>query len=172
MIKKRGFSEIESIIRNKEGELLTVDSDGVHILKTYFDGRECNVHDMEECRLAMSTLARLHKASHMEEGLPHPGGSFTVGQEFEKHNRELRRVRKFLREKGQKTDFEIYLMQCYDYFFSLRFRRRRITIDMQAKRMETFQGSSATVIFSIITLFLREISSVSLILKNVFRTAR
>lgn len=120
MIKKRGFSEIESIIRNKEGELLTVDSDGVcYILKTYFDGRECNVHDMEECRLAMSTLARLHKASHMEEGLPRPGGSFTVGQEFEKHNRELRRVRKFLREKGQKTDFEIYLMQCYDYFFQL-----------------------------------------------------
>lgn len=137
MIQSRGFLAVESIIRNKEGELLTVDSDGIcYILKTYFEGRECNVHDMEECCHAMRTLARLHKASAAEESLPRPGGSFTVGQEFEKHNRELRRVRKFLREKGQKTDFEIYLMQCYDYFFRLALRTAE-EYNIHAKEIES-----------------------------------
>lgn len=119
-IRQQGFSNIESIIRNKEGELLTVDQDGIcYVLKTYFEGRECDVRDMDECTYAMKNLARLHKASIMQEKLSYPGCVYTVGQEFEKHNKELRRVRKFLKEKSQKTDFEIYLMQCYDYFFNL-----------------------------------------------------
>lgn len=37
--------------------------------------------------------------------------------EFEKHNRELGRVRKFLKERGQKSDFELALFGCYDYFY-------------------------------------------------------
>lgn len=120
MIQGRGFLNIEEIIKNKEGELLTVDTDGsCYILKTYFEGRECNVRDMDECALAMKALARLHKASEADETLPAVSGGYAVNQEFEKHNRELRRVKKFLKEKGQKTDFEIYLMQCYDYFFQL-----------------------------------------------------
>ena len=119
-VRDKGFCNVESIVRNREGELLTVDQDGTaYILKTYFNGRECNVRDMEECGVAMETLAKFHKAAEGEETLSFPGGSYTVSQEFEKHNKELRRVRKFLKEKGQKNDFEIYLMQCYDYFFQL-----------------------------------------------------
>lgn len=123
MLQKRGLLNIESIIRNKEGELLTVDTDGTcYILKSYFEGRECNVRDPEECRSAMRTLAKLHRICATDELPQYPGGFYTVNQEFEKHNRELRRVKKFLREKSQKTDFEIYLMQCYDYFFRLALR--------------------------------------------------
>ena len=39
--------------------------------------------------------------------------------EFEKHNKELKRVRKYLWDKSPKTDFEIYLMKNYDYFLNL-----------------------------------------------------
>lgn len=120
LIKENGFSDVETIIKNKEGELLTTDADGIsYILKTYREGRECNVRDENECILAMETLARLHKASVINRELPILGRTFTVGQEFEKHNKELRRVKKYLKEKGQKNDFEIYLMQCYDYFFDM-----------------------------------------------------
>ncbi len=46
MIREKGFCQAESIIRNKEQELLTVDVDGTaYILKTYEDGRECNVKE-------------------------------------------------------------------------------------------------------------------------------
>lgn len=123
MIQNRGFCNIETIIKNKEGELLTTDADGsFYVLKTYFEGRECNVRDKSECGLAMETLARLHKAGTVEDSMPPSGKMYTVHEEFEKHNKELRRVRKFLKEKSQKTDFEIYLMQCYEYFFQLAVR--------------------------------------------------
>lgn len=117
-IRENSSLKTESIIRNKEGELLTTDQDGTqYVLKTYFEGRECNVRDLNECAMAMEMLAGIHKAAVLEN---RPAGaviSYTIAQEFEKHNKELRRVRKFLKEKGQKNDFEVYLMQCYDYFF-------------------------------------------------------
>lgn len=120
MIRESGFLNIEMIIKNKDGELLTADQDGnCYVLKTYFEGRECNVRDLNECMYVMEMLAKLHKAATGGQAVQENGGSYTVSQEFEKHNKELRRVRKFLKEKGQKTDFEIYLMQCYDYFFNL-----------------------------------------------------
>ncbi len=122
-IRENSSLKTESIIRNKEGELLTTDQDGTqYVLKTYFEGRECNVRDLNECAMAMEMLAGIHKASVLEK---QPAGaviSYTIGQEFEKHNKELRRVRKFLKEKGQKNDFEVYLMQCYDYFFQCALR--------------------------------------------------
>ena len=119
-VKENGFCNVESIVRNKEGELLTVDQDGTaYILKTYFEGRECNHRDVEECRQAVSTLAKLHNASNLsafEELQEQP--VFRIEKEYEKHNRELKKVRKFLWEKSQKTDFEIYLMKHYDYFMN------------------------------------------------------
>lgn len=119
-MQEKGFLNVETIIRNKEGEILTTDQDGTcYMLKTYFEGRECDVRDRKECERAMEMLAKLHKASLSEEELPFSGSAYTVSQEFEKRNKELRRVKKFLKEKSQKTDFEIYLMQCYDYFFQL-----------------------------------------------------
>lgn len=121
MIKERGFKGAESILKNKEQELLTQDQDGTYyILKTYFEGRECNVKDMEECRQAVRTLAQFHNVSYLEDLLP-PGVSVPrfAHMEFEKHNKELRKVRKYLKERGQKTDFEICLIKNYDYFFNL-----------------------------------------------------
>ena len=120
MIQNNGFTNIETIVKNKEDELLTTDIDGTsYILKTYFEGRECNVKDKAECILAMETLAKFHKAGTMENTVLPPGKVYTIQEEFEKHNKELRRVRKFLKEKSQKTDFEIYLMQCYGYYLKL-----------------------------------------------------
>lgn len=120
LVKDRGFKNVESILKNKEQELLTQDQDGsYYILKTYFEGRECNVRDMEECQAAVKTLAGLHNVSYVEEPLPETCMPHFAHVEFEKHNKELRRVRKYLKDRGQKTDFEIFLMKNYDYFFNL-----------------------------------------------------
>lgn len=128
LIRSRGFYQIEGIIKNKEGELLTQDQDGTsYVLKTYFEGRECNVRDRNECAGMMQLLAKLHRAALANPSLPYTENIHTVSGEFEKHNKELRRVRKFLKEKSQKTDFEIYLMQCYDYFFNCTSNNGRIS---------------------------------------------
>lgn len=120
MIQEKGFHQVETIIRNKEQELLTQDLDGtLYILKTYMDGRECNVRDMEECCQASGTLAALHKVSRSEEPISGLAPAHSVYQEFQKHNKELRRVKKYLKDRGQKTDFEIALFGSYDYFLNI-----------------------------------------------------
>ena len=119
-LKESGTVRAESILRTKEDEMIVYDQDRVpYMVKTYCEGRECNHRDVEECKQAVSTLARLHEASDLsayEELQEQP--VFRVEKEYDKHNRELKKVRKFLWEKSQKTDFEIYLMKHYDYFMN------------------------------------------------------
>jgi len=106
----------EEMIPTKEGELYVTDGDGIHyILKTNFNGRECNIKDMGEIKSAISTLATLHESMVVdkeENELPY----CDLSKEYEKHNKELRRVRNFLKKKSQKTEFERYLTSHYDYF--------------------------------------------------------
>lgn len=122
-IKEQGFDPVENVLRTKEEELIVYDQDRTpYILKTYFEGRECNVRDTGECIQAVKTLARLHKASRID-AQSFPGmenkQEFCIDKDYEKHNRELKKVRKFLKEKSQKTNFEIFLLKHYDYFFDL-----------------------------------------------------
>ena len=120
-IKESGAVRVESILRTKEGEMIVYDQDRVaYIVKTYCEGRECNHRDSQECSQAVRTLANLHKVSNLSgREMLQEQPVFHIEKEYEKHNRELKKVRRFLREKSQKTDFEIYLMKHYDYFLDI-----------------------------------------------------
>ena len=102
---------------NKEGNLTVTDFDGtVYFLKTYFEGRECNINDEKERVEALRFLAGIHKDMHVPESTEvYPKSN--IISEFEKHNREMKKVKRFLRDKSQKNGFEIYLMQHYDEFY-------------------------------------------------------
>ncbi len=109
---------VESVLKNKEGTLLTEDIDGTrYMVKTCFEGRECNVKDLRECERAVSVLADLHNSISIQNTealnkLP----VFSLAREYERHNKELKRVRRFLKEKSQKTEFEIFLNRHFDFF--------------------------------------------------------
>ena len=120
-IRESGVVYVETLLRTKEDELIVRDQDRTaYILKTYCEGRECDHRNAQECRQAVETLALLHGVCDLSgsEALKEQP-VYQVGKEYEKHNRELKKVRKFLREKSQKTDFEIYLMKHYDYFLDI-----------------------------------------------------
>lgn len=118
-IKESGFPRVESLLKTKEGEYVVYDQDRIpYIVKSYFEGRECNNRELEECKQAVRVLAQLHNCSvmcDMDDFEAQP--VFQIDREYEKHNKELKKVRRFLREKSQKTAFEIYLVEHYDYFF-------------------------------------------------------
>ena len=117
-LKERGFVHTEQIIPNSEGELFVRDVDGTcYVLKSFFEGRECAVTEEADCIRGAKFLARLHKELCIRdfEGLMQMP-IFSLQKEYEKHNRELRRVRKFLKEKSQKSGFELYLQREYDFF--------------------------------------------------------
>lgn len=146
-IKEAGFSLAETIFRTKEGELAVYDQDRVpYIVKSYFEGKECNNREPEECGQAVRVLAKLHNCSDLsswDELNSQP--VFNILKEYEKHNRELKKVRRFLREKSQKTAFEIYLMERYDYFLDMALR---ITSEMRAGMNN--ENINATEKFSIV----------------------
>lgn len=142
-IKQRGFLQAEELFRNKDGELLTRDAEGTgYIVKTYTEGRECSAGGGRESLVdgcaAMRTLARLHKISRDFETSSDRSGrrEGLILQEFEKHNRELKKVRRFLKEKGQKNDFEHFLQQHFDLFLE-----QALAVSEKLREQEAEDGS-------------------------------
>lgn len=120
-LRETGFPLTDVFERNKEGEIITYDNDKkAYIVKEYFAGKECNIWDTTECAKVLNHLGNMQKSMEMntdKECILLP--VFSLEKECEKHNKELKRIRNYIRGKGQKTDFEIYLMKHYDYFYQL-----------------------------------------------------
>lgn len=117
-IREQGGVSAEMLVPTGEGALCVRENDGTaYILKTCCEGRECNIYDRGECQEAVRTLARLHQCMVLEPWEDCPVSvRFSPLQEYEKHNRELVKVQRFLRKKSQKTQFEYSLLGCMDYF--------------------------------------------------------
>ena len=104
-IRDSGFSGVEQLQRNREGELISYDQDRTaYIVKTWFEGRECNLRDVKECQSAVKMLGRLHRAMELPQLAAECGSRpFRLEKEYARHNRELKKVRRYLRQKGQKS---------------------------------------------------------------------
>ena len=102
---QRGFKNVDLVICNKAGDYISEDSMGVsYIIKNWFVGEECNLKDLADVYHASSNLAELHNAM---EGIQVPEeeqsyiSQYALPEVFEKHNRELKRVRSYIRDKKQ-----------------------------------------------------------------------
>ncbi len=116
-VAEDGLVKAERIVPSREGRLFIKDGDGTgYVLKTWKEGRECSIHDSDECRAAVRLLARLHKSMRLDPLTPHLPAAFSTEKEYDKHNRELKRVRKYLQQKGQKSWFELSLRNHFDFF--------------------------------------------------------
>lgn len=135
-LQEQGIAVTEQIVPTKEGELFVRDTDGTcYVLKTFFEGRECVVTDAADCIRGARFLAELHDRMCIQdfEGLQQIP-VFSLQKEYDKHNRELRRVRKFLREKSQKNGFELYLQREYDFFWE-----KAVEVATQVAEFRTLQ---------------------------------
>lgn len=118
-IRENGFTEIEEIIPNKEGNYFCTDFDRTtYIVKRYFSAKECNIREETECKKALQALANLHNAmTGMVVFEPGMIDTLPLLYEIEKRNAELGRVRRYLKTKGQKSEFERFLFKHYDFFY-------------------------------------------------------
>lgn len=119
-VQKKITVPIEQLQFTKDEELFVTDFYGnTYILKTYFKGNECNLQSEEEIINAIKTLAKLHKGMIFEgyKDIYTPT-IIKLDEEFDKSNKELKRVRNFLRNKKQKNDFEQFLYNEYNYFIN------------------------------------------------------
>ena len=121
-LEKQEACRVDQYLRNREGEILTVGEDGGHyIVKNWYMDRECSVQSEEEVIRAVRQIARLHRALReipiKEEWSLGSIQAEPVVSEMERHNRELRRARNFIRKKRNKAEFELCVTGNFQMFY-------------------------------------------------------
>ena len=116
-LKEQGYDRIDQLLENKEGSYISTSEDGTkYILKHWFQGRECEVRKNGEILDAMKNLAFLHVRMHesAKEQIPEAA---SLKEEYLSHNRELNKVRKYMRGQSPKGDFELAFLKYFDYIY-------------------------------------------------------
>ena len=115
----KGFL-VDGYVANKEGAYVTKDEyEEPFLMKDWYYGEECNVKKQDQALAAVRHLAALHNAltgvAVSTEELP-GAVQKSLPELFEKRNRELRRVRSFIREKKRKAYFETVYINTFPEF--------------------------------------------------------
>lgn len=120
MVRESSGYLMDAYLRNKEGGYLCRDREqNVYILKDYYEGKECVPEDRENIAKAFAHMAKLHKVMHVPRQEQEQENVVSVNgleQEIHKHNAELRRGKKFLRHRSNRSEFENYLLSNYDFY--------------------------------------------------------
>lgn len=120
-IHEKSDLSVEQLVPNKEGEFLTTDVDRtVYFVKTYPQGHECDIKQEYEFLEAVRSMARLHQAMKnpsLAEKIETKEFPFLT--ECKKRNKELIKVRKYLKLKSQKSNFELFLTSHFDHFLEI-----------------------------------------------------
>lgn len=115
-IEEQGHKNVDVIIKNKENELFTEAEWGSkYLLKRWFHGKECDTNREQDILDGVQNLALLHRIMKM----PCEGESIRedLREEFLRHNREMKKVRTFIRSKVSKGDFELVYLKYFDMMF-------------------------------------------------------
>lgn len=119
LLKDSSDFKIDGFIKTTQNELIAKDKDEVcYVLKDWYDGRECDVRNEQEILLAVRQMATMHKVLFLcNQELIQKNHKEDLGEEFEKHNKELKKVRSFIREKNNKNDYEICFINHFALFW-------------------------------------------------------
>lgn len=111
----------DSFVRNKNGELVTQDKDNKkYVLKNHIEGAEYDIKNPQEISGMVRNLARLHKYMQLEESKSFPVETQnlqTLCIEFEKHNKELRKIRRYIRTRSRISAFETKFLKEFEVFY-------------------------------------------------------
>ncbi len=126
---------VETYLRNNEGGLVTESEEGIkYVVKTWHEGRECNVRESKEACLAVRMMAWMHieltklddvsviVACDSDTESDMETMSFQPGREpmtslFLRHNRELKRVKTYIKARKTKNNIERIIINSFDMFF-------------------------------------------------------
>lgn len=116
-LSSQGFMT-ETVAATKEGEVLSKDeAETSYLMKNWFTGKECDVRNREDVLLSIRKIAGLHNLSKCyDKEIP----QFLIADkdgllnEYEKHNRELNKVKNYIRAKHKKNEFEMLFMKVYE----------------------------------------------------------
>lgn len=118
-VRESGYEWVDVILENEEGQLVSQGKDhGTYLVKDWFEGRECDTKSEGDILNGVRSLAKLHRVMEL---LPEEEeewfSSEDLIREYEKHNKELKKVNNFIRKKRKKNEFELCFMQQFQLFF-------------------------------------------------------
>ena len=112
-----GYDRMDHLIKTKEGQLYCEDENGAKfVLKNWFSGKECDPHRETEIMEAVRNMALLHRTMEDCE-CDKTFTKETLEQEYFRHNRELKRVRTFIRNKSVKGKFELAFLKDFEEMY-------------------------------------------------------
>lgn len=100
----------DEILPNQENTYICTDKENIsYIVKRWYEGRECDTRYEEDICAGISAMADLHRVMRM------PVQTHYVREplyrEFQRHNAELKKIRKFIFGKRRKNDFELQFQE-------------------------------------------------------------
>lgn len=117
-----GYHNVDLYVKTIEDDIIAEDQTGCrYIVKNWFWGEECNLKELSQIEMASANLAKLHS---ILKGVEFTNEQIELNidgnlqETFEKRNRELKRVRGYIRNKRQKNEFEILYMNYYEEFYA------------------------------------------------------
>lgn len=139
-LTERGI-RCDLLLENTEGNLVTSDRYGNgYVVKKWFSGRECDTKSREDIVGAVHYLAGLHNvlrlpeiqefqmaAAQTDEADPAEEKKIRknleyiaepLDEEIERHTKELKKVRNFMRTRKKKTAFESRFLELYPEFMA------------------------------------------------------
>lgn len=119
-IREGGYANVDLILPNKEGALISRDwEENKYVVKEWYVGRECDTGSESEILAAVANLARLHQLMVLEEdnGFRENFTARSTAREVEAANGELRRIRRFVRRKNDKCEFERLFLSCFEQYY-------------------------------------------------------
>lgn len=112
-----GINNVDYLIKNKEERFYSESpEDEKYILKRWFSGKECDIRKESDVLQAVRHLGELHlklNRDRAEESFQKE----SLEQEIFRHNRELKKVRSFIRSKVRKGDFETIFLASFDAMY-------------------------------------------------------
>lgn len=122
------FEEIcvDRIVRDEDGNLINEDENGKkYVMRRWYNASDCDSKNEKQIMIATGALARLHNIMNkISYGNIYLNEHFNLNQigmqiesEFEKHNKELKRARNYIRSKRKKNEFELMVLADFDRFF-------------------------------------------------------
>ncbi|TAH69583.1 MAG: hypothetical protein EWM47_06515 [Anaerolineaceae bacterium] len=116
-----GYYNTDLYVKTLENDIIAMDQSGCrYIVKNWFWGEECNLKELSQIEMASANLAKLHSVlkgvEFTKEQLEY-NISDNLLETFEKRNRELKRVKSYIRDKRQKNEFELIYLNFYEEFY-------------------------------------------------------
>lgn len=115
-----GQKRVDCIVKTKEERTIATDTDEtVYMVRDWYEGRECDTKNRDDIQKAIRQLAGIHTVFR---GFPEEAPEFLTAPpdqlliEYEKHIRELKKVKNYIGGKKKKNDFEMQFVRHCDRF--------------------------------------------------------